>query len=392
MIFQPEFKQRPLLKAPGYQSASNLGELCVKYEIHTTLLAQLAGCSRSAAYNLLTNKSNSDFAAKLHKTLAVSLPKYLSDVHGLSPAQIDEAVANIFTEGEYQPMINQRIELTNAELKFFNLSADPFSRPPQSREEVFVSPEFREIIDRVIDAVHYQGFIAVTGPIGAGKSTLRALIEDQIENNHNLRLVWPEFFDMAGVTTRAIAESILMEFNSNVPRSNVRMGNAVKSLLSNLYKDGKRIAIAFDEVHRLNDSALSSLKNFLEMNSGGFQRYLGVIMFGQPIFESRLRDPRFQELVERIVPIRMPEFQNSAHGYLEHRLKIIGADVNGLFDREALDLICNQAQTPLQLGNIANEALRISRDAFGNKQVIGSAIKTRMFFENRSQSFKRRAA
>src|SRR5690606_17211405 len=116
------------------------------------------------------------------------------------------------------------------------------------------------------------------------------------------------------VSPSQIAEAILLEFNAKVPRSGVRKGTAVKNLLANLYKDGKRIALAFDEVHRLNDSALSSLKNFLEMNSGGFQRYLGVVMFGQPIFEARLRDAQFQELVERIVPLRMPEFSPAAEG------------------------------------------------------------------------------
>jgi hypothetical protein len=81
--------------------------------------------------------------------------------------------------------------------------------------------------------------------------------------------------------------------SAHCPGSAVRRGKAVRDLLARLYSDGTRVAIAFDEIHRLNDSALSSLKNFLEMSSGGFQRYLGVIMLGQPQFEARLRDHVF---------------------------------------------------------------------------------------------------
>lgn len=374
-----------------YATASPLGALCSRFEISTTMLAELSSASRTAVWRLLQNTASTTQERKLHAVLAKTMPQFLVEQRGVSPAELDELLTGIF-DGEYQPMINQRIELTAAELKFFGLSADPFTRPPQTREEVFISPEFREIIDRVVDALHYQSFVAVIGPIGAGKSTLRALISDQVDSNPNLRLVWPEFFDMQNVSPTQIAEAILMEFNAPVPRSSIRRGNAVKQLLANLYKDGKRIAIAFDEAHRLNDAALSSLKNFLEMNSGGFQRYLGVIMFGQPVFEARLRDARFQELVERIVPLQMPDFGSSAEGYLRHRVSLVGADADRLFDAEAIALICGQAETPLQLGNIAAEAMRVSKKHFNNKQVVGSAIRTRMFFENRTQAFKPRKA
>ena len=374
-----------------YATASPLGAVCARFRISTGRLAELAGSSRTSVWRLLKNTAAVSQQRKLNAVLAKTLPAFLAAERDISPAELDELMTGLF-DGEYEPMINQRIELTAAELKFFGLSADPFTRPPQTRDEVFISPEYREIIDRVTDAVHYQGFVSVIGPIGAGKSTLRALISDHVDSNPNLRLVWPEFFDMQNVSPAQIAEAILIEFNAPVPHSSVRRGNAVKQLLANLYKDGKRVAIAFDEAHRLNDSALSSLKNFLEMNSGGFQRYLGVIMFGQPVFEARLRDARFQELVERIVPLHMPDFGPSAEGYLRHRLALVGADADRLFDREALDLICGKAQTPLQLGNIANEAMRVSKSAFNNKQVVGSAISTRMFFENRVQGFKRRKA
>jgi type II secretory pathway predicted ATPase ExeA len=129
------------------------------------------------------------------------------------------------------------------------------------------------------------------------------------------------------------------------------------------------------------------------MSSGGFQRYLGVVLFGQPQFEARLRDHKFREIVERVVPLRMPEFSQSAAGYIDHRLSLAGVKTAAIFDKDSIDMICGQATTPLQLGNIANEALRISKRDFNEHQVIGAAIKTKMFFENRKdvQAFRKRA-
>ncbi|MBX3267060.1 MAG: AAA family ATPase [Acidobacteria bacterium] len=355
--------------------------------------------SRTTLHRLRNNNLNANLAASLERQLAVALPPFLRE-RGLGPAQIEEQIQKLIQRGDDQQMISKRIELSPEAQKHFGLSEDPFSRPPQHRDEVFVSREFQRVIDRVIDAVRYQGFVVVTGEIGSGKSTLRALVEDYVFENRNLHIVWPEFFDMRNVTPMQIASCILESFGiTRAPGSAVRRGNAVKNLLATQYKDGNRVALGIDEAHRLNNSALSSLKNFLEMSSGGFQRYLGVVLFGQPIFEARLADPQFREIHERITTISMPDFRDSAADYLDHRLRLVGKRAKDLFDDEAIDLVCRQASTPLQLGNIANEALMVSGprtkaypDAFANAKVIGAAIRTKMFFENRNPAFKKRAA
>jgi type II secretory pathway predicted ATPase ExeA len=367
------------------------GAFTARHSITLGELAELAGgVSKSTVHRLIQNNLKPSTRQQVEDALKLSLPDFLFK-KGLSAAEIDQQLIEIFS-GDYEPMISQRIELTPDEQRYFGLAEDPFTHVPQSRDEVFISPPLQQVIDRVIDAVRYQGFVCLTGEIGSGKSTLRALVEDHVMANKNMRIVWPEFFDMKMVTPMQIAEAILDAFEMRVPRSSGRRGLAVKKLLASLYQDGTRVALGFDECHRLNDSALSSLKNFLEMSSGGFQRYLGVILFGQPIFESRLRDHRFREIVERVVPLKMPEFSDSARGYLKHRLSLVGGDIDKLFDKESIDLICRQATTPLQLGNIANEAMRISKADFGNNKVIGAAIKTQMFFDKREpQAFKKRA-
>jgi type II secretory pathway predicted ATPase ExeA len=280
-------------------------------------------------------------------------------------------------------MISQRIELSPDECRWFGFKdregrpVDPFTNPPQSKEEVFISPGLQHVIDRVVDAVRYQSFVSVTGDIGSGKSTLRALIEDHVAENENLHIIWPEFFDMKMVSPMQIAQQILDSFGAHCPGSAVRRGKAVRELLARLYSDGDRVAIAFDEIHRANDAALSSLKNFLEMSSGGFQRYLGVILLGQPQFEARLRDHKFRELVERIVPLRMPDFSDAAADYLAHRLKLVGVKTADIFDADAIEMITRQSTTPLQLGNIANEALRISKRDFKKRRSSAPRSKQR---------------
>lgn len=370
---------------------SPLAAFCRRYQISRSQLSEIAGgeqndASKSTMQRLLHDEiTDADYKARLRKILAANLPLFLFS-SGLSASEIDRELLQIFDTGEYRPMITERKILPKNTQDFFGLSDDPFSKSPGSRSEVFTSPALKDTVDRVIDAIKFQGFVAVTGEIGSGKSVVRSIVEDYVASTPNLRLIFPETFDMARVTPANISRAILEEFEaSHIPNDAVSRAKKVKKLLAGVYKDGVRVAIAFDECHRLNETALSSLKNFLEMNSGGFQKYLGVILFGQTSFKTRLQEEKFREIFERVTPVQMPEFAASAFDYLAHRLALVGGDATQLFDQDAIDLITRQANTPLALGNIANAALIVSKNDFNNQKVIGAAIRTKMYFANTSE-------
>jgi hypothetical protein len=175
-----------------------LGAFCAKYEISLAQLSKLCDfASRSTMHRLLHNELAPDYRKKLIKILAGTLPAFLL-AKGLSRAEIDQELIQILN-GDYQPMISQRIELTPDECRWFGFKdregkpVDPFTNAPQSKDEVFISPGLQHVIDRVVDAVRYQGFVSVTGDIGSGKSTLRALIEDHVAENENLASYGPSF-------------------------------------------------------------------------------------------------------------------------------------------------------------------------------------------------------
>lgn len=357
------------------------------------------GCkvsSPATISRLIHNNLSPAVKAEIGPPMSRVLSKFLFD-QGLSKAQIDSTLLEIFDEGEYQPMISKRNKLNDEECRYFGFldenekPLDPFTTDPARREDVFMPPPIREIFDTVMDAIKYRHFVAVLGPIGSGKTTLRNCIEDAIAADQNIKVVWPEFFDQSKVSAYEIARTILNTFGMVPPGRSAALGTAVKAKLQSLTQNGQRIALGFDEGHKLNKLTIRSLKNFFEMSSGGFQKYLGIFILAWPIFEDILSMPEFQEVYERIHILHMPEFSTYAQGYFSHRLKLVGANIEDLFDDEAVDMICSQAETPLSLGNIANEALRISKESFGEHRVIGAAIKTKMFFETgRDQAFRKR--
>ena len=257
-------------------------------------------------------------------------------------------------------MIQARCELIATAVKFFGLKADPFDvdRVP-SDEEMFSNKELDDIAQRVCDAVLYKRFIAVIGAIGTGKTSMKIRVERQLaESKQRVHLLYPEFFDMNAVQVGSIASSILEEFDIKPPQSATIRVRRIKQLLTSLEKDDARIALVFDECHRLNEKVLISLKNFWEMTNGGYSRLLGIVLFGQPKFvEATLRDVKYREIAERVQIVEMPSIEKSARDYLSHKIAAAGGDIDQLFEPRAIQRICAVAKTPLSLGNVANSAL-----------------------------------
>lgn len=341
--------------------------------------------STASISRVVRGKATGEMQSMLNPLIADGLRQHLLEMD-IPNSQIDAELQEVFTEGEYQPMAIKRVELTPDELSWFGLKKDPFAEFPTRRDEVFISPDLQRIIDRVIDAIKYPAFISVTGEIGSGKTVIRAMIEDYVEDQPNVHIIWPEFMFMQLISPTQIAQMILEYFEvQRIPRGAAALGKAVKKTLQQQFQAGNRVTIAFDECHRMSDASLSSLKNFYEMGSGGFQRWLTVMLFGQKVFDARLEDEKFREINERIIPNPMPDFKAYAADYMRFRLAKSGA-AEDLFDSDAIAYIAENAKTPLQLGNLANKSLRLSKDEFRNKTVIGAAIKEKMFFETHSKS------
>lgn len=361
-----------------------LAAFCSRHKISRQQLSDIAGgdandASKSTIQRLLHNQiEDADYAARLRLILAENLPSFLLS-RGMNAANINNELTQIF-KGKYKPMVTEKIELTAAAQKWFNLSDDPFGINLKSVADVFVSPELQQIFDRVLDAIKYQGFVAVTGDIGTGKTVLRLWLEEYLLNNNHLKLIIPDAPDMSKVSPASIARAILEDFDyGTIPIDAVSRSKAVKRLLAE--KREMSVALLFDECHRLDPKTLTSLKNFLEMNSGGFRRFLGVILFGQTSFDVALTKSR--EIKERLTVLKMPDFEKSAIEYLAHRLKLVGGRIDDIFDQDALDIIALNAKTPLQLGNIVNKAMLESmKSPYESKRVLGGIIRATMTLVN----------
>jgi type II secretory pathway predicted ATPase ExeA len=310
--------------------------------------------SKSSVDRLCRGTCEPRFVDRLRPSILRSLRIYLEGLKQ-TPAQIELELRSIFCKQEMDNMLTNRTELPREAQQFFGLKTDPF-RPPENSKEEFTWPALEKIARRVEDAVAYQGFLAVIGDIGTGKTLQKLRISNAVKNSDGrLRLFWPKFYNMDRVHSGSIVSYLLRELGQREPRDMVSRAAKLEKVLGELSEQGIRVALGFDECHRLHETLIVALKNFWEAGSGGYDRYLGMVLFGWPRFEDMLLNHR--EIAERISIVRMPTLSRQASSYLEHRLGAAGGRLEKLFDSAAVSRMTKLTDTPQALGNVANAAL-----------------------------------
>lgn len=361
MLYQLEDNFKNVI--PKEEFAKRLDTFLTKFAVSVGKMAKICAngklCSKSSCQRLRRDDVTTKYYLKAIPLMETRLEEWMQ-AQSWDPLDIEDELLKLFPHRGERTMIINRCELTSAAVKHFGLISDPFDvdRVPGD-DEMFTNPALDDIAARIRDAVLYKRFICVSGAVGTGKTAMKIRVNRELaESKQRVHMIHPEFFDMNVVSVGSIASFILDEFDVVSPRDSTIRVRKIKQLLTSLEKDDNRIALVFDECHRLNEKVLVSLKNFWEMTNGGYSRLLGIVLFGQPRFvEATLRDYKFREIAERVQILQMPSIEESAADYLAHKLTAAGGDINQLFERKAVDRICSVARTPLALGNLANTAL-----------------------------------
>ncbi len=206
---------------------------------------------------------------------------------------------------------------------FYGLTSKPFQLNPDP-SFYFASKQHRRATAYLEYGMHQnEGFIIITGEVGAGKTTIvRGLLESldqdkvvaahlmstQLDADDTLRLVGAAF----GIRTK------------DVSKADVLM--SLEAFLINMTTKGKRCLLIVDEAQNLTARAVEELRmlsNFQFGNHALLQSYL----IGQPEFREILQSPQMMQFRQRVIaschigPMDVAE----TRGYIEHRLKHAGA-------------------------------------------------------------------
>jgi general secretion pathway protein A len=218
---------------------------------------------------------------------------------------------------------------------FFGLTSKPFQLNPDPAF-YFASKQHRRAKAYLEYGVsRNEGFIVITGEIGAGKTmVLRSLIEGL--NGSNV---------ITGhlVTTQLGAEDTLRMVGAafgfrvkDVPKSELLI--TLEAFLISQTSKGKRCLLVVDEAQNLTPRAVEELRMLSNFQFGN-QALLQSFLVGQPEFREILQQPEMEQFRQRVAATCHigPLDQDETRAYIEHRLKCAGAKGKPTFDPAAFE-------------------------------------------------------
>ena len=202
-----------------------------------------------------------------------------------------------------------------------------------------------------------EGFIVITGDIGAGKTTLVAhlmatidaqrltavkLVSTQVDGDALVALTAQAF----GIQTGALGKAALLD--------------RIERYLIDQARAGKRTLLIVDEAQNLTLAALEELRMLSNFQAGG-ESLLQIFLLGQPEFREQLQSSdRLEQLRQRVIATHHldPMGQAEVGPYMLHRLTRVGWTGNPDFESAAYDAFYRHSGgVPRRLNQIAGRVL-----------------------------------
>jgi general secretion pathway protein A len=202
---------------------------------------------------------------------------------------------------------------------FYGLTAQPFQLTPDARF-FFESTVHRQAMAYLVYGLHHaEGFIVITGEVGAGKTILVENLLSTIDRS--------SFVTAKIVTTQLAGDDLLHMVAAGF--GIVKEGLAKGPLLQRIsefvlaqHRNGKRVLLIVDEAQNLSFEALEELRM---LSNIFFDRTMALQSFllGQPQFRATLGSPRLEQLRQRVTAAYHlgPLGEGESRAYVEHRLR-----------------------------------------------------------------------
>lgn len=220
---------------------------------------------------------------------------------------------------------------------FYGLNAKPFQLSPDPR--FFYGSKGHKRAAAYLDygLSLGEGFIVITGEVGAGKTTLvrsmlkklesenvvaAQLVSTQLDADDTLRMVGASF----GLECEGISKSSLLK--------------KIEGFLQAAQRQGKRALLLVDEAQNLTPRAVEELRMLSNFQSGD-KPLLQSFLLGQPEFRKTLQSEDMQQLRQRVIASYHlgPMEALETRAYIEHRLKTANWQGDPAFDDDAFDAI-----------------------------------------------------
>ena len=178
---------------------------------------------------------------------------------------------------------------------FFGLHEDPFSITPNPRF-LFRSQSHQEALGYLLHGIEErQGFIAITGEVGTGKTLLCRTLLDHVGGNVRTALIFNAFMSELDLL-RSINEDFGIAASGATRKELI---DTLQGFLIREFSAGRNAVLIIDEAQNLAPPVLEQIRMLsnLETERG---KLLQIVFVGQPEFRQQLARADLRQLNQRI--------------------------------------------------------------------------------------------
>jgi len=205
----------------------------------------------------------------------------------------------------------------------FGLTGRPFQLTPDARFWYETGTHRKAMAYLGYGLAQGEGFVVVTGDIGAGKTTLVGHLTGMLD---------PAALNVITIVSTAIPADDLLRIVATglgvdpAGLAKAQLLTAIERGLHAVARSGRRTLLIVDEAQALPVDALEELRMLSNFQAGG-HALLQILLLGQPEFRDRLHgSERLEQLRQRVIAIHHlePMEPGEVADYIAHRLSVVG--------------------------------------------------------------------
>lgn len=219
----------------------------------------------------------------------------------------------------------------------YNLRGRPFQLSPDHRFYYPSRGHKKAMAYLTYGMNERDGFIVITGHVGAGKTTIVGQLLSQIDQSKfvSANIVTTQLG--SDDTLRMVARAFGLPAES---RDKASILKDIEGFLAARRGEGKHVVLVIDEVQNMPFEAIEELRmlsNFQMDNRPLVQCFL----LGQPEFREKLARPEMEQIRQRVIATchLEPLAADETKSYIEHRMKLVGWEGDPDFTDDAFDHI-----------------------------------------------------
>jgi type II secretory pathway predicted ATPase ExeA len=213
-------------------------------------------------------------------------------------------------------------------LELFKLHELPFRLSPDP-QFLYLSKQHARAKAYMESTIWFtDGFVVITGEIGAGKTTLIETFLRELQSDSIVAQI-----NQTQLSPTAFLQSVLVQFGfSPFNMKKPEVLSTLNQFLMEQYSNGRKVLLIIDEAQNLTNRVLEEVRMLSGVETTK-EKVLRIILAGQPELNDKLNSPELVQLTQRVrLRFHLTALTKAeTNAYIDHRLEVAGSQGRRIF-------------------------------------------------------------